>query len=263
VRIAALLALTVMTARAAYVLEWSAPADYSSATAYSSNKTTGYDVNGDSIPDVFLSDSSALKVYSGVTHSLIWTIPSGGGTYTGVPYIANTDGDAAQELVFYVYTYDSGWTARFYVYDCGTHALEYTSPVKNGFPYVAVADVDGDNKSEIIITSGNAGSRVLEVYGSDDANIDEGKTPAPTGHGMSAYPNPSTSAVTITLPVSEPGATLVTITDIGGRLVRRLERPAQAPVLTWDCSDDAETPVPAGIYIYHCGALSGKLQVAR
>ena len=262
-KIAALIALTVMTASAAYVLEWSAPANYSSATAYSSNKTTSYGTNGDSIPDVMLADSSALKIYSGVTHSLIWTIPSGGGTYTGIPYVANTDGDAAPELVFYVYTYDSGWTARFYVYDCQSHALEYTSPVKDGFPYVAVADVDGDNKSEIIITSGNAGSRMLEVYGSDDANIDEGRAPAPTGNGMSAYPSPSTNAVTIALPVDAPGTTLVTIADISGRVVRRLERGAGQPMLIWDCTDDAQTPVPAGTYFYRYGALSGKLQVAR
>ena len=199
-KIAALIALTVMTASAAYVLEWSAPANYSSATAYTSNKTTSYDVNGDSIPDVFLSDSSALKVYSGVTHSLIWTVTSGGYTYIGYPYIANTDGDAAKEMVFQVYTYNSGYTGKFYIYDCGTHALEYTSPVKNGYPYVTVADVDSDNTSEIIITSGNAGSRILEVYGSNDAGVDEGGASAPPENGAPAYPNPSTRNVTIALP---------------------------------------------------------------
>ena len=262
-KIAALIALTVMTASAAYVLEWSAPANYSSATAYTSNKTTSYDVNGDSIPDVFLSDSSALKVYSGVTHSLIWTVTSGGYTYIGYPYIANTDGDAAKEMVFQVYTYNSGYTGKFYIYDCGTHALEYTSPVKNGYPYVTVADVDGDNKSEIIITSGNAGSRILEVYGSNDAGVDEGGASAPPENGAPAYPNPSTRNVTIALPADEPGTASVTITDIGGRVVRTLERPAGAPVLMWNCTDDAHAPVPTGTYFYRCGSLTGKLQVIR
>lgn len=262
-KIAALIALTVMTASAAYVVEWSAPANYSSATAYTGNKTTSYDVNGDSIPDVFLSDSSALKIYSGVAHSLIWTVTSGGYTYIGYPYIANTDGDAAMELTFVAYSVTPSYSGKFYVYDCVSHALEYTSPAKTGLSYAAVADVDGDNKSEIIITSGAAGSRILEVYGSNAASVDEGGAAAPAEYGPSAFPNPSTRSVTITLPANEPGTTPVTITDLGGRIVRHLERAPGQSALLWDCTDDAQAPVPTGIYLYRCGNLTDKLQVIR
>jgi len=117
-RLVTLIALLAAAASASYVVEWTAPATYSSATAYTSNKTVSYDVNGDSIPDVMLMDSSALKVYSGVTHGLLWSMPSNGYAYLSYPTIANTDGDAAKELVFQVSNYTPSYTARFYVYDC-------------------------------------------------------------------------------------------------------------------------------------------------
>jgi hypothetical protein len=104
-RLVTLIALLAAAACASYVVEWTAPATYSSAAAYTSNKTVSYDVDGDSIPDVMLMDSSALKVYSGVTHGLLWSMPSSGYAYLGYPSIANTDGDAAKELVFQVSNY--------------------------------------------------------------------------------------------------------------------------------------------------------------
>jgi hypothetical protein len=262
-RLVTLIALLAAAAFASYVVEWTAPATYSSATAYTSNGTVSYDVNGDSIPDVFLMDSSALKVYSGVTHGLLWSMPSGGYAYLSYPTIANTDGDAAKELVFQVSNYTPSYQARFYVYDCGSHALEYTSPVKSGYAYTVVADVDGDNKSEIIMTSGAAGSRIMEVYGSTDLDVNEESADALNESVAPAFPNPTGRSVTLAFPGREPVPASVLVMDAAGRIVRHLELRAGEPALTWDCADDLGMPVPAGTYLYQCGPQSGKVEVVR
>ena len=262
-RLFTLIALLAAVVSASYVVEWSAPANYSSATAYTSNKAVSYDVNGDSIPDVFLMDSSALKVYSGVTHSLLWSMPSNGYAYLSYPNIANTDGDAAKELVFQVSNYTPSYSARFYVYDCGTHVLEYTSPVKTGYAYTAVADVDGDGKSEIIITSGEAGSRIMEVYGSNDVGVDEEPASSPEASVAAAFPNPTGRCVVLAFRTREPKPAPVLVMDVAGRIVRHLGLRAGEPALPWDCTDDAGLPVPAGAYLYQCGPQSGKVEVVR
>jgi len=262
-RVALLAALLATVASASYVVEWSTSASYSQATAYTYNRLASFDVNGDTIPEIMLMDSSALKVYNGVTHSLLWSMPSGGFAYVQYPVVAHTDGDAAKELVFQVSNYTPSYQAKFFVYDCQSHALEYTSPVKSGYAYTAVADVDGDNKSEIIITSGNAGSRIMEVYGSTDASVDESPAGEP-GRALSpAFPNPAGRSVTIAFPVRAVDPAQVLVLDLSGRVVRRLEMRSNESVVVWDCADDQSLPVPAGTYVYQCGTQTGKVEVVR
>jgi hypothetical protein len=262
-RLVTLIALLAAMASASYVVEWSAPTTYSSSTAYTYNRSASFDVNGDTIPEIMLMDSSALKVYNGVTRSLLWSMPSGGFAYIQYPVVAHTDGDAAKELVFQVSNYTPSYQAKFFVYDCQSHALEYTSPVKSGYSYTAVADIDGDNKSEIIITSGNAGSRIMEVYGSTDVGVDEEPVGTPEESAAPAFPNPTGRNVLLSFPGREPGSTPVLVTDAAGRTVRHLELHAGEPALSWDCADDAGLPVSAGTYLYQCGPQSGKVEVVR
>jgi hypothetical protein len=251
------IALLLGAAQAAYVLEWSATGlVYSMAYCYTGGNT-GYDVNGDSIPDIFITDSSSLKVYSGVSHSLIWTIPSNGYLYLGFPYVGNTDGDAAKELVLLCYSYSSGYTGRFYVYDCQSHTQEYASPVKNGYPSLAVADVDGDNKNEICIVSGTT-TRILEVYGSNDAGCDE-ISADPVLHERVA-PNPAAGVVRFMVPLAEC-ASVVEVTDVAGRVIRRLV--GRAPEVVWDCRDESGQPVPPGVYVWRSGEEGGSVTVCR
>lgn len=248
--------LLCAAAHGAYVVEWSASGlAYSMAYAYTGGNTS-YDVTGDSIPDVFVTDSSSLRVYSGVSRGLVWTIPSGGYTYMGFPYVGNTDGDAAAELVLLCYSYSSGYSGRFYVYDCNTHNQEFASPVKSGYPSLAVADVDGDNKNEICIVSGT-GSRILEVYGSDEAGTEEAPF-EPDVQPATAMPSPATGSVMLSLPTARGG--VVEVTDAAGRVVRRLEA---AGSVVWDCRDDFGAPVPAGVYLYRQGDSRGRVVVAR
>jgi len=252
------IALALVAAQASYVVEWSASGlAYSMAYVYTGGSTS-YDVTGDSIPEVFVTDSSSLKVYSGVTRGLIWTIPSGGYTYMGFPYVGNTDGDAGAELVLLCYSYSSGYVGEFYVYDCGTHSQEFASPQKSGYPSMGVADADGDNKNEICIVSGT-GSRVLEVYGSTDAGCDEAAG-APALQRSAAAPNPANRLVRLALPQGD-GSGVVEVTDAAGRVVRRLE--ASGIEAIWDCTDDAGQPVPQGVYFWRCGSENGRISICR
>lgn len=253
------LVLLLASARAGYEIEWSATGlVYSMAYVYTGGNTS-YDVTGDDIPEVFVTDSTSLKVYSGVSRSLIWTItPSGGYTYMGFPYIGNTDGDAANELVLLCYSYSSGYVGKFFVYDCGNHSKEYESQQKNGYPSVGVADVDGDNKNEICIVSGTS-SRTLQVYGSTDAGCDDAPTvPAPRQHV--AAPNPANGLVRLVISHLR-GPASVEMIDAAGRVVRRLA--ASGPEAFWDCRDDRGEPVPPGVYAWRCGGGGGSVTVCR
>jgi len=252
------LALALAAAQGGYVVEWSASGlVYSMAYAYTGGNTS-YDVTGDSIPEVFVTDSSSLKVYSGVTRGLIWTVPSGGYGYMGFPYVGNTDGDAAAELVLLCYSYSSGYVGKFFVYDCATHNQEFASPQKSGYPSMGVADVDGDNKNEICIVSGT-GSRILEVYGSTDAGCDEAAG-APALQRSTAAPNPANRLVRLVLQQGS-GSGVVEVTDAAGRVLRRLE--ARGPEAVWDCRDDSGQPVPDGVYLWRCGSESGRISICR
>jgi hypothetical protein len=264
-RVILLTGLLIGILPASYVVEWSASLSYSYAYVYSGNQHTSYDVTGDSVPDIFVTDSAALKVYSGVTHNLIWNISTSPYYYIGYPYVTNTDGDANKELVILVYRLNgSAYAGKFMVYDCQTHNQEYTSSEKSGYPYCSVADVDGDNKSEICLTSGGSGSRILEVYGSTDIGIDEEVKPQPIRSFGSAIPNPVKDNVRFNVILSETGAQPVLITDVTGRVVRNLTvsgNKNNSVQVIWDCLDDAGIRVPVGNYFYRCGNTVGKIEV--
>jgi hypothetical protein len=248
-----------------YVVEWSASVSYSYAYVYTSNQHPSYDVNGDSIPDVIVSDSSAVKIYSGITHNLIWTIPTPPYNYFYSPYITNTDGDANKELVISVYRLNgSTYYSKFFIYDCQSHNQEYASPEKSGYPSCAVADVDGDNKSEICLISGSSGSRILEVYGSTDIGIDERVEPKPIHNLGSGIPNPTKNSVQFNIKSPGKGSFPVLITDVAGRVVRTLIANGiknEIMNILWDCCDDSGIRVPAGTYFYRCADAVGKLEV--
>jgi len=258
-----LLALAVSPAFGSYVVEWSATvSSYAYSTVYTANKAFSYDITGDSVPEIFVSDSASMKIYNGVTHSLIWSQPFPGYSTVYQAGIGNTDGDASKELVVAAYIYNYlGYSCRFYVYDCQTHNQEYASPVKSGYPSCASADVDGDNKNEICLLSGTT-SRLLEVYGSTDASVGEHRTSEPLPIECQAVPNPAWQSVRLAFdrPARE---SQVNIADVTGRTVRRLPTEQDAMTAVWDCRDDSGQPVPPGDYIYRCGALTGRVVIGR
>lgn len=79
-------------------------------------------------------------------------------------------------------------------------------------------------------------------------------------------PNPFRTDTRIRYAVSAPGRVRITIHDVTGRLVRRLEERTQtggASVVTWDGRDDGHHPVAPGVYVYRIQVggrvASGKL----
>lgn len=255
-----LLALVFTALHAAYVVEWTAPLQHYYAYGYTANRDYTYDLTGDSIPELFVTDSIWLKVYSGVTRGLIWTLTAP--YYGSMSFnLANTDGDAAKELVLSAFRYSPDFRGRFYVYDCQSRALEYTSPEKTGYPYISVADVDGDGKSEICFISGPGGNRILEVYGSDALDAEEPPAVPEAREYGSAVPNPARPGVALTIPIA-PGSDRVTITDITGRPLRVIPTGGSSAVI-WDGCEDGGIPAPAGTYLYRSGPAAGRVQLIR
>jgi hypothetical protein len=261
-----IVALAVLSAplAAGYVVEWSTTvSSYSYSSVYTANKEFSMDITGDSIPDVLVYDSAALRIYSGVTHNLVWTIPTGAYNYAYQSGVGNTDGDPNKELIVLAYRLNgSVYQGRFYVYDCQTHGQEFASPEKTGYLSCAMADIDGDDKGEICLLSGT-GSRLLEVYGSTDVGVDDAQLAPDASHPIvAAFPNPARGYAQFDIPAPAAGRE-VRITDIAGRLLRTIPLPAGDGVIpvTWDCRNADGQPVPAGTYLYQCGGRTGKLEV--
>ena len=260
-RVTFVLAACALPLFGSYVVEWSAHCSYDYATAFAVNKDARWDVNDDSLPEVFVNDGGSVKVFSGVSHSLIWTVQPGALSYLFVAGLANTDGDAAKELV--VYSTDA---KKFYVYDCASHNLEYTSPARTGTNFsCAVADIDGDGKSEICWISGSGSDRTLEVYGSTDMGIAEDAPGVPVRTVAGAMPNPTQDVVQLSIRPDATGP--VVITDVTGRIVRKLNFVHRSSFIVhrsfvvWDCCDEDGRRVARGTYLFGCGGQAEKVVV--
>ncbi|HIE03522.1 MAG TPA: choice-of-anchor D domain-containing protein, partial [Candidatus Latescibacteria bacterium] len=94
--------------------------------------------------------------------------------------------------------------------------------------------------------------------------IVEPSGPAPEGYGLSAFPNPFNSSVSIVAQVPELGSELV-VYDVKGRRVRTIARslPPGRYVLSWDGRDDLGRPAASGVYILRLGGVSCKLVLMR
>jgi len=258
-RAATVLALLLSPLHAGYVVEWTAPLN-NPYGCYWAGKPTISDVDGDSIPDLFVDDSSSLKIYSGVSHNLIWTIPTPSRPRMdqyGTPVVTNTDGDPQNELVFITV----GDPERLFIYDCATETLEF-SPSQEGFESCPPTDLDGDGKAEICFQA-DSNPLLLEVYGWA-AGVSEYPPSSPSTGRVKASPTPTRRSVSFTLPASAgPGS--IAIVDATGRNVRTLSASALPGPrkIEWDCLDNAGSPVPAGTYIYRLAKTSGKLEVVR
>jgi hypothetical protein len=85
-----------------------------------------------------------------------------------------------------------------------------------------------------------------------------------------AFPNPSSGACRIALPVGSEGPASADVLDASGRIVRRLldgPHPAGDYSLEWDGKDDAGRELPAGVYFTHVttaqGTTTGRVVLAR
>jgi hypothetical protein len=243
--------------------EYDIKAEWQGKTGYTLGVPTIFDVDDDSIANIFTTDFQSITIYG--IHGP-WEIPF---AYPNVnladgapPTVTNTDPDAANELVIstvarLIYPGPNNW--HFAIYDCFTHDEEFTSPP--GQAVLAIADVDGDGLADVMAadTSG-----ALRIWGWIGGSVNENPRSSPLTGLVNASPTPARHSVNFTLPASAgPGS--ITITDATGRTVRTLSAPALPGPrkVRWDCLDNSGNPVPAGTYIYRLGKTSGKLEVVR
>jgi len=260
-RAVTILALLLSPLYAGYAVEWTL-----GSRVWTLGTPTISDVDGDGIPDAFMADDDSVWVISGAP-SLIWTFPfveANTALAFGPPFVVtNTDDDPANELVVSTATVTrpSGpnhW--QFGIYDCASHALEFTSP--EGQAVVAVVDVDGDGRAEILALDTNFVTTF--VYGWAGGSVNENPPSSPPTRLAKASPTPARHSVNFTLPASA-GPVRITIADATGRIVRTLSAPARPGPrdVQWDCLDNSGRPVPTGAYIYQVGKTSGKLEVVK
>ena len=95
---------------------------------------------------------------------------------------------------------------------------------------------------------------------------------ASAGHSLmlQAGPNPARGYSELRFSLNHAGPARLSFLDAGGRLVRTVENNALNAGLqlaTWNCTDEAGRPVPAGLYFARLqtaeGAATAKLVVMR
>jgi hypothetical protein len=291
-RVILIIAALSMQLSAAYVVKWTAPLSAPPYSYYASGcgilPPSTCDADGDGIPDVFLQDAASMRIYSGVTHNLIWTVATPGYLagltmipgWSGSPmrrdslesisyqfevYVANTDGDSAKELVVPATLLDTAgrFWGTFFVYDCQTHALEFEAPEVRSPRWYGVADVDGDGMSEILLPDFSVG--VLKVYGWSGGGVAEEPATGRNLSKVSARPSVTNRAVTIVIPRGLKTDAELTIVDAAGRTVKtvHLQKGEGARTVCWDCRDDLGRPVPSGKYFYRSDGAAGQVEVVK
>jgi len=270
--VAMMLGLNPCMVFAGYQVEWTLPF-HSIGIPWTSNSQYAWSTDGDSAPELFVPDSAVLHIYSGQTHNLLWDAPTPGFEYPGnflayahpgiYPfYVARLHGGSSLQLVVPAYRADSLDANGFFVYDCATHALEYSSPLVAELGGVFVADIDGDGRDEICQVCGDTPQ--LLVYGWTGAGISMGSTPAVVNDPVRVLPCPARRSILFCVPGAPDGAS-IDVTDAVGRRIRRIPTIAATTnrQVTWDCNDDRGLPVVPGTYFYRCGGASGKLEVVK
>ncbi len=107
------------------------------------------DVDGDGKPEIVVtSNNSVLDVFNGEDLSLLWS--KNIRVYTP-PALADVDGDRDMDVVV-------GGNEKLWAYDGATGTLLWiadttTAPITDYFHYVAVYDIDGDGKMEVVATN--------------------------------------------------------------------------------------------------------------
>lgn len=91
--------------------------------------------------------------------------------------------------------------------------------------------------------------------------MEQGSQPPPVAEVARAVPNPAGHVVQLSINPNSGGP--VVITDVSGRVVRRLVCPTGANFVLWNCCDDQGRAVPAGTYLYSCGNIRGRFIVAE
>jgi hypothetical protein len=109
-----------------------------------------------------------LYVADPVTGSVKWKSVDIGGPF-GAIAVGDLDGDGGDEVVMVSYNSDSGYSeGMVHIFDARTHLLKYQGKLGimdwQGARTVALGDVDGDGKTEYLVTTGYLYDGVIRVY---------------------------------------------------------------------------------------------------
>jgi len=213
------------------------------------------DVNGDGISDLMVVKSKGIDFYEGTHFNLIWQLTT---TYAYISSVglADTDGDGVMERIFLEGSSNPS-VGRVRVYDNVTHVMEWHSDEIDGLNFVYAADLNGDGKSEMIITTIHAqDSCVIHVYkhtGSGVAEGNEGQSKPEKVILSQNYPNPFNPTTSINYELQTDGIVTITIFNSLGQKVKVLfkgKQPAGEYSIIWDGKNDQGQGVASGIYFY-------------
>ncbi len=123
----------------------------------------GGDMNADGTPDIYVTDFSVNRahVFSGVDGSLLRTFTGSGGFGIG-RFVGDINGDKHEDLILasWVFGGGAGGAGKADIFDGDTGEIldTYTHNVANaqfGFDANGMGDVDGDGKTDYLITAAN------------------------------------------------------------------------------------------------------------
>ena len=132
----------------------------------------GGDMNADGTPDIYITDFSANRahVFSGTDGSLLRTFTGTGGFGIG-RFVGDINGDGHEDLILASWVHNAGGTqaGRAEIFDGATgNVLEtFTHNVpfaQFGFDANGMGDVDGDGKTDYLITAANDSGGTGKAY---------------------------------------------------------------------------------------------------
>lgn len=132
----------------------------------------GGDMNADGTPDIYVTDFSANRahVFSGIDGGLLRTFTGTGGFGIG-RFVGDINGDGHEDLILASWIHNAGGTqaGRAEIFDGATGNLldTYTHDVafaQFGFDANGMGDVDGDGKTDYLITAANDSGGTGKAY---------------------------------------------------------------------------------------------------
>ncbi len=203
------------------------------------------DVNGDGCVDVIAFDTlDNLVAIDGPSGSLLWAVPAQSSlVHLGRSAIADIDGDGKLEILYGV---DKLAGATIYAHDLDDGSLLWsTDPFddfwSSGPPCVITADVDGDEKLEVVIHTGEDGSMVV-TYDTRGSETEE---------SFGGQPNIIVRGLRNALLATLQERKSINIYSKDGRLVKALKLQPGRTVI----------PLKPGVYLWRAGKYSGKAVV--
>jgi transposase len=255
------IALVHSSVSTGYVKEWESP-DRLGFITDASRFTFGndrYDMDGDGIPELVLSQDRyqppqvdprySYRVYSTSTYALVWSytpiFSSKDSEFFG---FYNIDGDGLREAVFD----DNGQLGGVMCVDWESDTVE----LELAYGYVnAVMDIDIDGYNELIVSCRDEITEVehVEVWRGCTAGIrlEQVSTDPAAISSVRIKPNPAGSSVLLAYEIDAGDQAMLEISDVNGRLVRRIQAGHQAPgyhSLAWDGFADNGQHVAPGVY---------------